>query len=33
MQLVGERFRDDTVLAASAAIEQERPWQDSYEKL
>jgi len=32
MQLVGKRFADDTVLAASAAIERERPWERIYEK-
>jgi amidase/aspartyl-tRNA(Asn)/glutamyl-tRNA(Gln) amidotransferase subunit A len=30
MQLVGRRFEDDTVLAASAAIERVRPWADTY---
>lgn len=33
MQLVGRRFADDTVLAASAAIERERPWQGIYGKI
>lgn len=33
MQLVGRRFADDTVLAASAAVERERPWEEIYEKL
>lgn len=30
MQLVGRRAADDTVLAASAAYERQRPWQDEY---
>jgi len=30
MQLVGRRHEDDTVLAASAAYERQRPWQDAY---
>jgi len=30
LQLVGRRFRDDTVLAASAAIERVNPWRDEY---
>jgi amidase/aspartyl-tRNA(Asn)/glutamyl-tRNA(Gln) amidotransferase subunit A len=30
MQIVGRRFADDTVLAASAAFERLRPWHDSY---
>jgi len=30
MQLVGRRFEDDTVLAASAAIERARPWAHTY---
>jgi aspartyl-tRNA(Asn)/glutamyl-tRNA(Gln) amidotransferase subunit A len=30
MQLVGRRHEDDTVLAASAAYERQRPWQDRY---
>jgi aspartyl-tRNA(Asn)/glutamyl-tRNA(Gln) amidotransferase subunit A len=29
MQVVGRHYADDTVLAASAAIERERPWLDS----
>jgi amidase/aspartyl-tRNA(Asn)/glutamyl-tRNA(Gln) amidotransferase subunit A len=33
MQVIGRRFADDTVLAASAAIERERPWNDIYGKL
>lgn len=32
MQLVGDRFADDDVLAASAALERHRPWQDSYRR-
>lgn len=32
MQLVGPRFGDETVLAASAAFERQRPWIDSYER-
>ncbi|MFW5974443.1 MAG: amidase [Natrialbaceae archaeon] len=31
VQLVGRRFADDDVLAASAALERERPWDDLYE--
>jgi Asp-tRNA(Asn)/Glu-tRNA(Gln) amidotransferase A subunit family amidase len=31
MQLVGPRFGDDVVLAASAAFERARPWQASYQ--
>jgi aspartyl-tRNA(Asn)/glutamyl-tRNA(Gln) amidotransferase subunit A len=30
MQIVGRHYEDDTVLAASAAIERERPWHDNY---
>jgi amidase/aspartyl-tRNA(Asn)/glutamyl-tRNA(Gln) amidotransferase subunit A len=30
MQVVGRRYADVDVLAASAAIEQIRPWRDSY---
>ena len=30
MQVVGRHYEDDTVLAASAAIERERPWHDTY---
>jgi Asp-tRNA(Asn)/Glu-tRNA(Gln) amidotransferase A subunit family amidase len=30
MQIVGRRFADDVVLAASAAFERVRPWHDSY---
>ena len=30
MQIVGRRFADDIVLAASAAFERVRPWHDSY---
>lgn len=30
MQLVGDRFADDDVLAASAAFERQRPWHDAY---
>lgn len=30
MQVVGRRYEDDTVLAASAAVERERPWHDQY---
>jgi amidase/aspartyl-tRNA(Asn)/glutamyl-tRNA(Gln) amidotransferase subunit A len=33
LQLVGRRFDDKTVLAASAAIERERPWQKYYERI
>ncbi|MBZ6493494.1 amidase [Natrinema longum] len=31
LQLVGRRFADDDVLAASAALERERPWNHLYE--
>jgi aspartyl-tRNA(Asn)/glutamyl-tRNA(Gln) amidotransferase subunit A len=30
MQVVGRWYEDDTVLAASAAVERERPWHDTY---
>jgi len=30
MQVVGRRYEDDTVLAASAAVERERPWHELY---
>jgi Asp-tRNA(Asn)/Glu-tRNA(Gln) amidotransferase A subunit family amidase len=30
LQLVGDRFDDETVLAASAALERERPWRAAY---
>ncbi|MDY6764631.1 MAG: amidase [Halobacteria archaeon] len=30
MQIVGRRYKDDTVLAASAAFERNRPWHDTY---
>lgn len=30
MQLVGDRFADGDVLAASAALERQRPWHDAY---
>lgn len=30
MQIVGRRFEDETVLAASAAFERARPWHESY---
>jgi amidase len=30
MQLIGRRYADADVLAASAAIERLRPWQDAY---
>jgi aspartyl-tRNA(Asn)/glutamyl-tRNA(Gln) amidotransferase subunit A len=30
MQVVGRHYEDDTVLAASAAIERKRPWHDAY---
>jgi len=30
MQIIGRRFADDTVLAASAAFERVRPWQQTY---
>jgi amidase/aspartyl-tRNA(Asn)/glutamyl-tRNA(Gln) amidotransferase subunit A len=33
LQLVGRRFEDETVLAASAAFERERPWLDEYEAI
>ena len=31
MQIVGKRYADADVLAASAAFERFRPWQQSYE--
>lgn len=30
MQVAGPRFADETVLAASAAVERTRPWDDLY---
>jgi amidase/aspartyl-tRNA(Asn)/glutamyl-tRNA(Gln) amidotransferase subunit A len=30
MQIIGRRYADDDVLAASAAFERLRPWNDSY---
>jgi Asp-tRNA(Asn)/Glu-tRNA(Gln) amidotransferase A subunit family amidase len=30
MQVVGSRFAEDDVLAASAAFERQRPWHDAY---
>ncbi|MFB6074253.1 MAG: amidase [Haloarculaceae archaeon] len=30
MQVIGDRFDDETVLAASGAVERVRPWQDLY---
>ena len=33
MQVIGPRFADGDVLAASAAVERVRPWADSYEHL
>jgi Asp-tRNA(Asn)/Glu-tRNA(Gln) amidotransferase A subunit family amidase len=30
MQLVGDRFADETVFAASGAFERVRPWHDAY---
>ena len=30
MQIVGRRYADRTVLAASAAFERLRPWRDTY---
>ena len=33
MQIIGRRFADDTVLAASAACERVRPWSGSYKRL
>ncbi|MDQ3943186.1 MAG: amidase family protein, partial [Actinomycetota bacterium] len=33
LQAIGRRFADDTVLAASAALERLKPWHDSYHKL
>jgi amidase len=32
MQIVGRRYADLDVLAASAAFERLRPWQQTYEK-
>jgi amidase len=32
MQLIGRRYADDDVLAASAAFEQVRPWFDTYQR-
>jgi amidase/aspartyl-tRNA(Asn)/glutamyl-tRNA(Gln) amidotransferase subunit A len=33
LQIVGRRFADADVLAASAAIERVRPWRESYRAL
>ena len=33
LQLTGRRFEDETVLAASAAFERERPWHDAYDAI
>ena len=33
LQIIGRRFADETVLAASAAFEQVRPWHDAYAAL
>ena len=33
MQVAGRRYADETVIAASAAFERERPWHDAYERL
>jgi aspartyl-tRNA(Asn)/glutamyl-tRNA(Gln) amidotransferase subunit A len=33
LQLVGRRFEDATVLAASAAFERERPWAEDYDAI
>jgi Asp-tRNAAsn/Glu-tRNAGln amidotransferase A subunit and related amidases len=33
MQVAGRRYAEETVLAASAAFERERPWHDAYERL
>jgi Asp-tRNA(Asn)/Glu-tRNA(Gln) amidotransferase A subunit family amidase len=30
LQIVGPRFREDRVLAAAAAVERARPWEDDY---
>jgi Asp-tRNA(Asn)/Glu-tRNA(Gln) amidotransferase A subunit family amidase len=30
MQIAGQRHADDVVIAASAAFERQRPWQDRY---
>jgi amidase/aspartyl-tRNA(Asn)/glutamyl-tRNA(Gln) amidotransferase subunit A len=32
MQIVGRRYADSDVLAASAAFERTRPWQQTYDK-
>ncbi|MDQ3892831.1 MAG: amidase family protein, partial [Actinomycetota bacterium] len=33
LQIIGRRFADETVLAASAAFERLRPWHDAYTAL
>ena len=33
MQVAGRRYDEETVLAASAAFERERPWHEAYERL
>jgi Asp-tRNA(Asn)/Glu-tRNA(Gln) amidotransferase A subunit family amidase len=33
MQVIGRRYRDDTVLTASAAFERAQPWRESYDLL
>lgn len=33
LQIVGRRFDEEAVIAASAALERERPWQDAYERI
>jgi len=33
LQLIGRRFEDARVLAASAAFERARPWRDAYDRL
>ena len=33
MQIIGRRYADADVLAASAAFERLRPWQDTYSAL
>jgi aspartyl-tRNA(Asn)/glutamyl-tRNA(Gln) amidotransferase subunit A len=33
MQLIGRRFADEAVLAASAAFERTRPWHSEYPSL
>ena len=33
LQLIGRRFADETVLAASAAFERLRPWHEAYAAL